>query len=309
LKIPTAIIGLGQVGLTYDFDEFGALIPNQIMTHCRSVSTSNFFKISYLIDSRSENVDTALLHYGGIGFPSLEAAEGQDSPQLVIVSVPTPRHLEAVLDVTKKWTPSTYLIEKPFGSSSEEALQMQDILQAQGIKVYVNYFRRFLPNFISLKSSPLFQNRGKLHSVTINGYGTLKNIFSHFLDLLIFLEPSLKWDLSNKLINSTEIGNLSFKESNSEIHFEFNGVGLGVRECEMALVYEAILIKITSSGRCIEISNTRRDSAKVFFNINNNIFNSYQSIVLERIADEFILCKNNTSVEDAILIHRFIETI
>jgi predicted dehydrogenase len=308
LKISTAIIGLGKIGLTYDFDKFGKLIPNQIMTHCRSVSTSNFFKVSYLIDPQSECVDMALRHYGGIGFSSLEPAEGQDPPQLVIVSVPTPLHLEVLLKVTKKWKPSTYLIEKPFGSSLEEALQMQDILQSQGAKVYVNYFRRYLPNFISLKSHHLFQNRGKLHSVTINGYGSLKNIFSHFLDLLIFLEPSCIEVLSKKYQTSTEKGNLSFEDLDSEIRFKFSGVGFGARECEMTLVYENLFINVTSNGRCIEISNKQQDSVKVF-NLDENVFNSYQSTVLEKIAVDFTFRENNTSVEDAIHIHRFLEGI
>lgn len=308
MKISTAVIGLGKIGLTYDLDEFGVAIPDQFMSHCRAISASDFFKISYLIDSEIDAVRMAVNQYGGIGYPSIDEAGIQDSPQLVVVSVPTILHLETLLDIAKKWNPTAYLIEKPFGSSSDEARQMRDILQLQGAKVYINYLRRYLPNFISLKSSPSFLNRGTLHSVSINGYGTLENIFSHFFDLLIYMESSSTLGLSKKATNSAGIGNLSFMDSISGIHFELNGVGQGIRECEMTLVYDSIVIEMTSNGRCLEIRDTQGDSIDVF-NIDNSVFNSYQTIVLKRIADEFTLYEKNTSVEDAIRIHGFIESI
>lgn len=181
-------------------------------------------------------------------------------------------------------------------------------MHLQNAKVYVNYLRRYLPNFIFLKLSPLFYNRGRLHSVAINGYGTLENIFSHFFDLLIYMESSSTLGLSKKSTNSAGIGNLSFKDSTSGIDYELNGVGQGIRECQMTLVYDSIVIEMTSNGRCLEILDIQGDSIDVF-NVDNSVFNSYQAIVLKRIADEFTLCGKNTSVEDAIRIHGFIESI
>ncbi len=308
MKISTAIIGLGKIGLTYDLDEFGVAIPNQVMTHCRSVSESNFFKISYLIDSQIEPVQVAVHQYGGAGFQSVVEAQGQDAPQLVIVSVPTSFHLKTLLEITEKWNPAAYLIEKPFGSSSNEARQMRDILELRDAKVYVNYLRRYLPNFISLRSSPLFHNRGRLKSVVINGYGTLENIFSHFLDLLIYIESSSILGLSKKSIYSSDNENLKFKDTVTGVLFELNGIGQGIRECEMTLVYNSVIIEMTSNGRCLEIRTTQGNTIDIF-NVSKNAFDSYQAIVLKRIADEFTLSERNTSVTDAIRIHGFIESI
>ena len=308
MKISAAIIGLGKIGLLHDLDEFGSVIPNQVMTHCRSVSESDFFKISYLIDPQIDAVQMAVHQYGGVGFQSVVEAEGQDSPQLVIVSVPTSFHLETLLDVSEKWKPAAYLIEKPFGSSSSEARRMRGILELQDTKVYVNYLRRYLPNFISLRSSPLFHNRGKLNSVAIKGYGTIENIFSHFLDLLIFIESSSILGLSKKSKYSSDIENLKFKDTISGVLFEFNGIGQGIRECEMTLVYDSMVIEMTSNGRCLEIRSTQGDSIGIF-NVGKVAFDSYQANVLKRISDEFPLSEKNTSMADAIRIHRFIESI
>lgn len=308
MKISTAIVGLGKIGLTYDLDEFGVAKPNQVMTHCRSVSESDFFKMSCLIDPQFDSVRLAVHQYGGVGFHSLVEAEAQDSPQLLILSVPTFCHLETLLDITEKWKPTAYLIEKPFGSSSSEARQMRDILKLQGAKVYVNYFRRYLPNFISLKSSAMFRNRGRLKSVAINGYGTLENIFSHFLDLLIFLESPSILGLSKKSKYSSDMENLRFDDDASGVHFELNGVGHGIRECNMTLAYDFVVIEMTLSGCCLKIHDLKEGSTELF-NLGTSVFNSYQAFVLKRIEDEFSLVQKDSPMEDAIRIHEFLESI
>jgi hypothetical protein len=304
----TAILGLGKIGLTYDLDKFGVAKPNQVMTHCRSVSESDFFKVSYLIDPQIESLKLAIDKYGGVGFHSLVKVDTQDSPQLLILSVPTSLHLETLLNVSEKWKPNTYLIEKPFGNSSSDARQMRDVLKIQDAKVYVNYFRRYLPNFVSLKSSPIFHSRGKLNSVVIDGYGTLENIFSHFLDLLIFLESPAILGLSKKKKNSSDIENLKFKDAASGVVFELNGVGRGIRECKMTLVYDFKVIEMTSNGACLKIHDTK-DGSTELFNVSTFVFNSYQAFVLKRIEDEFFLSQKNSSMEDAIHIHEFLESI
>jgi predicted dehydrogenase len=308
LQISTAIVGLGKIGLTYDLDEFGVAKPNQVMTHCRSVSESNFFKISYLIDPQIESLKIAVHKYGGVGFHTSLEAVAQDSPQLLILSVPTSLHLETLLDITEKWKPTAYLIEKPFGRSSREARQMRDILKLQDAKVYVNYFRRYLPNFVLLKSSSKFRNRGRLNSVTVNGYGTLENVFSHFLDLLIFLESPSILGLSKKLNCSSGIEYLKFEDAASGVLFELNGVGRGIRECEMRLVYDSMVIEMTSNGCCLKIHDAKDGSIELF-NLSTSMFGSYQAFVLKRIEDEFSLSQKNTSMEDAIRIHEFLESI
>ena len=308
MKASTAIIGLGKIGLTYDLDKFGVAVPNKIMTHCRAVSTSDFFKISYLIDPRIEAVRLAVHHYGGIGFQSITEAAGQEPPQLVIVSVPTPLHVEMLLSITKEWSPRAYLMEKPFGSSAHEARLMRDALERQGTKVYVNYLRRYLPNVISLKSSPSFKKRGRLLSVNISAYSSLENIFSHFLDLLIFLECPSILGISQKVNHSPEIGTIKFEDQESGILFEFGGIGHGQRVCEMLLVYDSAVVKMTSNGRYLEILDTQKGAISIF-NIDNSTFDSYQAIILKRIATEFESPEMNTCVADAIRIHEFIESI
>jgi predicted dehydrogenase len=308
LKIPSAIIGLGKIGLTYDLDDSGCLKPNQVMTHCRSISNSENFQLTHLVDSDAGVLQLAVQLYGGKAFQSLDALMEDAPPELVIISVPTDLHLTTLLNVIKVWKPALYLIEKPFGGNSYTAQKMASELQVQEATVFTNYIRRYLPNFVSLKSDSLFQNRGELNAVKISGYGTLENIFSHFLDLILFLESSFALGSSKKLRSTSNNGVLRFKDPKSGIHFEFDGVGLSIRHCEMTLTYEHITVHITSNGRCIKISDLKGNSLKDF-NLDVSIFNSYQSIVLSEISKEFRHRPANTCVDDAILIHRFIESI
>ena len=308
MRVSTAIVGLGKIGFAYDFDESGVAKPDQVMTHCRSVSKSDAFEISYLIDSQIEVIQTAMCHYGGAGFQSVREAQNQESPKLVIISVPTPFHLETLKEIEEKWNPDVYLIEKPLGSCSGEARQIADVLKGRSVSVYVNYFRRYLPNFISLKSSPFLINRGNLQSVTINAYGSLENIFSHFLDLLICLESSAILGLTSKPNVDSNTERLRWRESVSGIHFELNGVGEGFQECEMTLIYDSIVIEMTLNGRRFEILGKDGNSIARFA-LDNSVFNSYQATVLARVAEEYRLNKKNSCVADAIRIHEFIESI
>jgi hypothetical protein len=210
--------------------------------------------------------------------------------------------------IAKEWHPSVYLIEKPFGSNSAEAIQMASLLLTQDAIVYVNYFRRYLPNFITLKSAHFFQERGRLNSVRIKGYGTLENIFSHFLDLLLFLESPSTLGLSKKLKIDSKVGVLKFQDPVSKVQYEFDGLGLLTRDCEMTLSYENLTVFMTSNGRCLEIHDAAGRLLDEL-NMDKSVFNKYQSYVLKEITKDFGSNRENTCVKDAILIHRFLESI
>jgi hypothetical protein len=308
LKIPTAIVGLGKVGLHYDIDEFGNFRPSQVMTHCRAVSESKYFEITHLIDTQLDTVRKAQYLYGGQGFQSISSTFGLDTPQFVIVAVPTSSHLEVINDIINSWNPHLFLIEKPFGSSSSAARHLKDLLEKQNARVFVNYFRRYLPNVNLLKSSGAFAKRGTLESVKINGYGSLENIFSHFLDLLIALETSEIIGTTKKVNLPADQGEMRFIDPTTGITFELNGVGLESRPCEMSLVYDTCMIQMNSSGRSFEIL----DRAGLFldeFTLENSVFDSYQSIVLSTIGEILSLAEKNDSMDDAIRVHDFLESI
>lgn len=305
--ISTAIIGLGKVGLTYDLDSNGHLLPNQVMTHCRAISLSSFFEITCLVDSESRAIDTAMSHYEGSGFKSVQEVAPRQ-PELVIVSVPTSEQLQVIQAVTNSWDSTIFLIEKPFGNSLIESRKIRDLLLSRNAKVYVNYFRRYLPNFASLKTSSHFQGRGKLLKVTINAYGTLGNIFSHFLDLIIFLESSLILGKVEKTTFLDETDGTRFLDSTSGVQYILKGIGQTPNDCEVSLLYEHVVISIAANGRCVQI-NSLGGSSLAVFDIDLTTFYSYQSFVVKHIEEDFFLARNNTAMDDAIRIHEFIESV
>ena len=307
MEISTAVIGLGKVGLTYDLDARGNLLPNQVMTHCRAISLSDFFQIRYLVDSNLLAIQTAVNHYGGLALNSIQARDSI-GPAFVVVSVPTSNHLQVIESIIETWNPGTYLIEKPFGRTLNESRKIQELLRNQDARVYINYFRRYLPNFTSLKTSSLFQSRGKLLNVTINGYGTLLNIFSHFLDLIIYFESSSILGTSAKTKFSVESGSIQFIDPTTEISFELNGVDQGYLECEMTLRYENLEIFMISNGKRLEIRSLDGHTLETF-ELDDTTFSSYQSFVLNHIEEEYSPSRKNTSMDDAIRIHEFLESI
>ncbi len=308
MKIKTAIIGLGKIGLTYDFNQDEKDMEYSVRTHCRAVSESYFFEISTLIDLDSTVLEFAMRKYGGQGFKSLSDVKHQVTPRLVIISLPTSEHLNTLLEISNFWNPDVYLIEKPFGASSSEARKMNEVLMRQNSKVYVNYIRRFLPNFRSLKSSKIFDGRGSLLSVKITGYGTLLNIFSHFLDLLIYLEDSSILGHSVSTSTGNRFDNCLTIETSKGTRFDFVGIGDNPRECEMLLFYEKIVVSVLNNGKTVKVFD-HNGAILDSFDISSAIFNAYQEVVLNHIASEFEIKDRNQSVLDAITVHEFIESI
>ncbi len=296
------------MGFHYDIDESNKIKPNQAMTHCLSVSKSDDFEITYLVDTQLDVIEKAVKLYGGKGFQNVSSTFGLDDPQFVIISVPTYLHLQTATEITKAWNPQILLVEKPFGSSSLEARELRALLEKQGSKVYVNYFRRYLPNVLLLKSSIEFAKRGNLKSVKVDAYGSLQNIFSHFLDLLIMLETTNVLGTTKKtnLVKTRDY--LQFNDPITGIIYELNGLGLEARKCEMTLEYDTCVIQMHDNGRSFEILDNSGISLETFI-LTDSIFNSYQSIVLQAIGDTISHSSSTNCVEDAIRVHDFIESI
>ena len=113
---------------------------------------------------------------------------------------------------------------------------------------------------------------------------------------------------TKKIKIDSDIGVLMFKDPTSGIQYELVGVGQPTRDCEMTLAYESLTVHVTLNGSCIEIRDLQGRHL-VDFIIDKSIFNSYQSFVLNEIARDLGSNKKNTCLEDAILIHKFLESV
>lgn len=308
MSLTTAIIGLGNIGIKYDLDLDLNWKPNQVMTHCRAISDSKDFILTYLVDSNIENLRLAKSLFPDTSCLFEADALKLPSPEFVVVSVPTEFHLETVKKICEKWSPRFLLVEKPFGMNSLEAQEMHTLLNSSHVMTFINYFRRYLPHVRRILESGIFAGAGNVKTITINGYGSLTNIFSHFLDLAIFIIGRELFGLSRKEIMLQTQDRVIFLDPTSGIRFDLSGIGANSRGCDMTIGFEKFNLYILNSGQSVEIYNF--DSKLLWESeCETRNFMSYQSVVLSHIISNLNESHYNSSVADAIHVHKFIESV
>jgi predicted dehydrogenase len=307
-QISLGIIGLGKIGLMYDLDGEQNWIRNQVMSHAGSSKKSEHFALHSLIDNDRGTLEIAQKLFPDVPCLTLMEALEVEGPEALIVSTPTESHLEVFRKVAKKWKPKILLIEKPMGNNSHDAKEIIDLIEPSSSFIYVNYFRRFLPHIRDFRDSAAFKSRGMLIKVEISAYGTLENIFSHFIDLVIFFEGPGVVNSQLKVNVFRSKSSLHFKDASSGIDFRLEGLGLAQRTCEMRLEYEQFIVHICENGRTIEI--LRRDESLLSINrLSASEFLCYQYEVLNQIGSRVSGPVDKRAAYEAENIHTFFESL
>ena len=308
MRKTVAVVGLGKIGIGYDLDPKNKWVLSQTMTHTKAVLESDSFELRYLVDNDLQKLKKIKKLLPNVVSGSLQKVLTLQPTNLVIIASSTSSHLEVINQISNNWVGCDYLIEKPVGNNSVEANKISILLGKSTSLVFVNYFRRFLLSYINFKDIGEFKSRGRLTNVKIESYGTLTNIFSHFLDLLVFLEGRDALGLSPKTVILNESSRKIFIINSSGVNFDLDGIGESKKNCAMTIKYEKITIQISDNGRLINIIN--QDNSLIYTTqIDSKLFSNYQSVVLKQIN----LIQNertiNSGLLDAIHIHKFIESV
>lgn len=195
MKHKVLLIGLGAVGMGYDFDSTDAGV---VSTHARAFANHADFELAGGVDTDAGACVRFQQRFGG--WAGTDMAEGLRavSPDVVVVASPTQHHAGAVQAVLRHVKPKLILCEKPLSYSLQEARAMVAACREAGCLLYVNYLRRVEPGALEVKrrlqsgaiATPLkgvlWYTKGLLH----NG--------SHFSNLLEFwLGPVEKFSVIN----------------------------------------------------------------------------------------------------------------
>lgn len=307
-KKKVAVFGLGKIGIDYDLDSNCNWIPNQVKSHVKAVKDSMNFELAYIADSDINKLNRVKKIIGVTECGSLEDVLNFEAPDLAIISVPTPEHLKVFNLIGSAWPSVNCLIEKPMGNSHLEAMKILESAVASKQKIFVNYFRRYLDNFQSLVQSYSFAKRGDLLNVFICASGTMKNTFSHFIDLIIFLEGQYVINTNNcfSVINENSQKIIFDKKRNCRLIFK--NTNLSNSDFFMSMTYENCRIVISKNGRVIDLINAHGVSIERF-EISLEEFNNYQKTVLNSVYEGLKLPVDYERIKDAICIQKFIELV
>ena len=174
LKI--AVLGVGHLG--------------KIHVNCIQ-QISNQYELVGFYDPDDNNAHTAIAKYGITRYESLD--ELIAAVDVVDIVTPTITHFELAKKALLKG--KHLFIEKPLCHTIEEAKELVQLSQSQGLKVQVGHVERFNPAFLSLGDlslNPMFIEAHRL--ATFNPRGTdvsvVLDLMIHDLDIILSLVPS-----------------------------------------------------------------------------------------------------------------------
>ena len=190
-RIKALLLGLGQIGCGYDFDQ--SFRPNKpcsgpvTWTHARALACHPQVELMAGVDPSAWARARFSAVYACPAFADLEAyfqAPGFQQADLVVVAVPPTLQPSLVEQLLERCSPRILLLEKPVATNVEAAERLRQVcLRHSKLVVAVNYIRRYLPVVLELQSQLMAAQFGELlHGRLVYGKGLLSN-GSHFVNL------------------------------------------------------------------------------------------------------------------------------
>lgn len=177
--IRALIIGCGNIGALYDFDTEGVLTYAKAFQRAGDIAFSVYDpvpEVSHRVSARYQVPSLAR-------WDELSPAEYD----LVVVSSPTPTH-HFYLERLFEERPGLVICEKPVDSDPARLRRLADRYRNSGVRVMVNFHRRFQPRMAELRDrvQSLVAREGCLQA-TVTYQRGFHNNASHAMDLLGFL--------------------------------------------------------------------------------------------------------------------------
>lgn len=231
-KIKTVIIGLGNIGLSYDLNN------NMILSHSKSVHKSKNFEIVAAVDKDKKKTNNFIKKYKKPAFLNIKSlVEQKIKFDFVIISTNTSDHFNSIkqlLNLNFKYC----LLEKPGGDDFKQFKKILKIVKRKKIKILINYFRNYLHDYNNLKNNIsndnicyFFYNRGYINncshmlSLCLNYFGDPKNIkiIANYKSKKTKKDPSFSIQFKNSVVNFFNIG-LKNCEQNKFLLFDANNM-------------------------------------------------------------------------------------
>ena len=214
MKFDSLIVGLGQIGMGYDYD----LDPNRyILSHARSFSIHPGFELVGGVDKNPHQCKKFEAMYGKTAYKDLKQALREQRPDVVIIATPSDMHGSTLKEIIRHHIPKAIVSEKPLDYSLKVGQQMIKLCQENDILLFVNYMRRSEHSVLEIKK--MIDNKvikTPVDSVVCYSKGILNN-GSHMLNLLEYWLGKVR---NSKVIKADVCSTRKDPEPNFIVTFE-----------------------------------------------------------------------------------------
>ena len=173
-KLRAAVIGLGRIGMGYDYKERGNKV---IATHAMAFAKDPAFQLVGAVDPDKFRRKAFTKKYSKLAFENIDELFKKTSPEVIALAVPTKFHAPVFARVIK-YRPKAVILEKPLA---------HNLVSAGNIPVLVNYPRRFEPGANQLKELIRSGGLGEIYKGVVWYSKGILNNGSHYIDLLLWL--------------------------------------------------------------------------------------------------------------------------
>ncbi len=183
-KYKAAVIGLGNIGLMYDFDEK----RNHPSSHSLAYTDSDNFDLVFCVDSDVEKGKWLnKINHRAYFFRTIdEAIKCGYANDIDVVSVCTPpdTHFCILSELLEKKIGKVVFCEKPIALNSKEAKKIKEMVEQYNVKIIPNISRRWNVGLRKVKDTVQNQRYGKLEKINVRYTRGIYNTGSHLFDIL-----------------------------------------------------------------------------------------------------------------------------
>lgn len=292
------LIGCGNIGAQYD------LYSDEVHTHAKAWKL--LFDINLSVFDLDEELTTQVSQIYDCKVLNKIDENSFDSFDAISICTPTHTHID-FLEHAFKAGVKTVICEKPISLKISE---LETILEMQNpkTKVIVNYFRRFLPEFIKLKNyiNTLLAGMEDVTNINVTYQRGFINNCSHAFDLLEFLleKKLILSDVSVKNRVYDHFPNdptLSFQSKWDNIDLSVVGlIGVEFSHFEIEIFFKQHRISIHNAGNDIVFYQSQMNGRflKPLKCLSDISVSGCMSNYMKYVIEEAVLLNSDTSRKD-----------
>jgi hypothetical protein len=303
MKIKTLVVGLGNIGMMYNFKK-----KKNFSNHCSAVTNNLNFELVGAVETKFFKRTLFKKKFKLPCFANLASAFFNTNPRLIIISVPTSKmdNIFRII-IKKKIIPKIILLEKPGSFSYKNLFQFVNFCKLKKIKLMINYNRMYSKKINKIEKYLSFKFIGSLKEIKIIYHKGFFNSCSHYINFLqIFYKIS---DINNIVIDKINkikkdyLVDCKFK-SKSRYSFELKVsknqnekiIFIGTKG-KIVYLTEKNKIFFKSNSKCINIEND-------FHKEQENVLNKVYKFLINKIFIDISFSLNTLKILNKIIINK-----
>jgi|TARA_B110000438_G_scaffold210454_1_gene202438 predicted dehydrogenase len=319
MKYKVAIIGLGNIGLLYDKEEFHN--KSKFLTHTKTIYHSEDFELIGGIDldhirRKYFNELTNCNSYKSINHLKKE----RQDVDVFVLSTSTESHLKVLQEILSNYNPKVILCEKPLSYKINECEKIIELCQKHKTELFINFPRRIEKSIVAMKK--MIKKSEYFKGTVWYSNGTINNGI-HFIDIIMYLfgtHKNLELISVNHVYKDRDDFDSDFKIlfENGEIYFFswpeylFSNYKIEIFSKKKRFLYDnngykTLINKVVSDPYFNGHKYISTQSESIENNINTSMISVYQDILHFLNGDENKCVLNN--IEQILNIHYIINQL